>query len=849
MIHINNIDTWDQASRLYPLKQESQNNDPYPNQKQSVPIAVDQLLVGQVPLIQETLATPIDPKHMAYPQQLPSLIASLGASSAHHGVAVTQLPMLADQATVKTGRLLCAKTVVWYSSQQQRKRRQQQQRQQKNQHQGSSSRQDPRDTNDGMLDQREIHRQETRLQWREFKAVLKPHCLELYLVSPLLLHGPRLAHAIYFSYHPCQQHTQDQPKRPASGQPRHRHRQQQQRRNHRLHRPRFHQTDASLTNLTIDLDDFTICLQHENKTGGQTTYQLQASTARTAQEWYMALYRCIPQAQLDPFFFPDTRHSKPAWPDAIEVHIPWIQPATIRLPLAVADAQPSQDGSMLVIRADDLRHCLFDLLHELPGNHHLPLSIDRLALCWHHHGDSHPATFSRQGRMEWIDGNASVLGPQCIQKQHTLELHDLDKERAQELPKIPRPLEDFLFKSTYEDGKFKMQHQQVRWYGVMTGHFLFLVDPAHAKLPPHVQPAPDYRAQTWFAQATASIPQFSKKFLTKASLTRAHLWPKSFHWRHHQQRPPSAVGSDITHASQWEREHLQELMRLASQTHGAATVVDLTLVRHVQPVKTKSQQQQQRSGSPSASPGGSGSLHPQVSSPLGSSSNLMDDWAKRRKRLFEICYATGSSIQLEATSAQAMFEWIRRLRKAMEYARACQQQGVVAVQASASLWYRRMEQPILQSGTLYVRLDRQKTYQRYLCVLSRGHGLNLYRYQSGGPMVKSVHVSLNNDRATYVYGVSRGEDVQQEPGPTHLFTAEGVVERQRVEDCAFVLWQRYSFSKHHVAVLIKEHISHLKLGHRLGRKGASFTFLAASQQEKEAWLWSIQHEMEQFSYC
>jgi hypothetical protein len=155
-----------------------------------------------------------------------------------------------------------------------------------------------------------------------------------------------------------------------------------------------------------------------------------------------------------------------------------------------------------------------------------------------------------------------------------------------------------------------------------------------------------------------------------------------------------------------------------------------------------------------------------------------------------------------------------------------------------------------QSGVLYVRKNTQKTYRRYLCVLSRGNGLLLYRYNRHGIMTRRRIIKLvrpkggSGNKSTYVYALDQAAELKSDDAPTTMMTTDGVRTRGEVHQCAFVVWQRYSFSKNHWIMQIKEHISLLKLGHRLGRKGHSFVFLASTVEEKEAWIWALQQELE-----
>lgn len=148
-----------------------------------------------------------------------------------------------------------------------------------------------------------------------------------------------------------------------------------------------------------------------------------------------------------------------------------------------------------------------------------------------------------------------------------------------------------------------------------------------------------------------------------------------------------------------------------------------------------------------------------------------------------------------------------------------------------------------QSSILYVRKNSQKTYRRYLCVLSKGQGLILYRYNKTYTMMTKKRIIRLNNKSTYSFGLNHAMDLKSDDGPTSMMTSDGERTRDQVHQCAFVIWQRSSFSNNHYIMQIKEHISLMKLGHRLGRKGTSFIFLASTVEEKEAWLWALQHEL------
>lgn len=61
----------------------------------------------------------------------------------------------------------------------------------------------------------------------------------------------------------------------------------------------------------------------------------------------------------------------------------------------------------------------------------------------------------------------------------------------------------------------------------------------------------------------------------------------------------------------------------------------------------------------------------------------------------------------------------------------------------------------------------------------------------------------------------------------------------KTSECVFVIWQ---IAKRHFVPNIREYISLLKLGHRLGNRGSCWVFKARSRQERDEWVWALHQE-------
>ncbi|ORY99287.1 hypothetical protein BCR43DRAFT_523261 [Syncephalastrum racemosum] len=553
---------------------------------------------------------------------------------------------------------------------------------------------------------------QSRFRWREFKVILKSDRIELYHVSTLIFQAKRLAHVIY------------------------------------LHESRKHHRTAVHLTFATQLD-YTLSIAFRSANGRNVRFLFTARSEKDTQDWYMALYHCLPN------------QSKRKIPPTIDCTLPTLDNLRIRIPVA-----DDQNNSILTkeqnIRMEDIKRCILAML-DYQNVRPMGWFPERVSLHWRNSHD----------RLECVADDAYLICPQLIEQSHTLELHPHAHSPATAV--LPPVSEGFLTWWSLNLRKpNKLQKHVV--YALTDGHCLFLVNPYRA-LPIESEQNPDSGKQRW----------------TLGRISRASL----FHPHHHSHvhRPRVSTGGGITLRSATRfffrdaRDHTRELADVERQNAnlGAAfAVVDMTQATEVQSAKEM----------------------------------------KDRKTFFEIKTKDGSRILLEAPTVQAMFEWIMRLRKMM--------QGTTLVTGLKE------RLTILQSGIVYVR--KGYTFEQRFCVLLRGHGLMLFdsrkkRRPSSwtGSYVHYLTVPL--DEKTYVYS-------DDQPGssthlPPRLFS-DGTTNERNAE-CSFAVWRA---DQRHVLVSLREKLSVLKLGHRLGSKGTIWVFMARTRAEKEAWVWAAHHEID-----
>ncbi|CAO3594836.1 unnamed protein product [Absidia cylindrospora] len=252
------------------------------------------------------------------------------------------------------------------------------------------------------------------------------------------------------------------------------------------------QMDPTLSLYMLSPLDYTFCLRHTPKgTKSHVTVVFRARSLTLCHEWYVALYRLLPDTARKPF------------PPECEVYIPSIN-LRVHLPLIKKrhshnyhtngnqNQQDDWNDSRYCITMDQVKNAVLDLLEKdsewmvLHGNR---LKRSDLSLCW-----------TRKDRAEWIYWKQSVnqthrsdkvICPQIIENTHRLELrpvqhtpHNVVLDEKTTLVE-PIPCEGFLTKVTDFEGRMIKSGNWVprRFYFSSFDGFLFAVPSHKAKLP------------------------------------------------------------------------------------------------------------------------------------------------------------------------------------------------------------------------------------------------------------------------------------------------------------------------------------------------------------------------------
>ncbi|KAG0179889.1 hypothetical protein DFQ28_001662 [Apophysomyces sp. BC1034] len=215
-------------------------------------------------------------------------------------------------------------------------------------------------------------------------------------------------------------------------------------------------------------------------------------------------------------------------------------------------------------------------------------------------------------------------------------------------------------------------------------------------------------------------------------------------------------------------------------------------------------------------------------------------------KCFEL-HISGQVMRYEASSPQEMFEWVMRLRKLVRYGKACRSAGA-RMMAEASLWHRSAGQrSVLQYGLLYVKHRYHGTFQQRFCVLVHSKILMFNPFKRRAWTEQATrctaypHVQMLELSGGYVYsGEECLKDQEMDPNLPPRFFAD-TTSSDNNTDCVFMLWQS---KQYHAVAKLREHLQVLKLGHRLGRKGSMWVFLARNNEEREAWVWALHRDMD-----
>lgn len=108
-------------------------------------------------------------------------------------------------------------------------------------------------------------------------------------------------------------------------------------------------------------------------------------------------------------------------------------------------------------------------------------------------------------------------------------------------------------------------------------------------------------------------------------------------------------------------------------------------------------------------------------------------------------------------------------------------------------------------------------------------------------MMYNYHKTLPLD-AAYVYSDEAGYDLQRTRKEPPKMFPDGTICNSGNDNGpgnnTFVIWRPRILHPYF------KPFSALKIGHRTGRKGTLWTFLARGRQEKETWLWALHQEID-----
>lgn len=316
-------------------------------------------------------------------------------------------------------------------------------------------------------------------------------------------------------------------------------------------------------------------------------------------------------------------------------------------------------------------------------------------------------------------------------------------------------MEGFLIQSTNENGEFKKRHKQSKMYAMTDGHYLFLIDPSKAILPNQSEQQKKGWSLNWLSAVTLmDLHHRNKKNNNNHNNHNNnnsahgvhermnHLFqsvPGFFSKPHHHQKSviinkdnnnnnninnslienevSSSMSTTVTTTNE-NMNHLpnnkiitakplSDLSRRAKQINHSFAVIDLSFIDCVQAVRTNP------INIPTAAvAAASAGSSPTSTSPVRAFSEssastfsieAINELNKRRKRLFELKLNDKTCIQFEAPNAQAMFEWIHRLRKIIKYGQHCRENGIIMSQAISNLWYCHIHKSILVSFHFFLK--------------------------------------------------------------------------------------------------------------------------------------------------
>ncbi|KAG1156450.1 hypothetical protein G6F37_007593 [Rhizopus arrhizus] len=201
-------------------------------------------------------------------------------------------------------------------------------------------------------------------------------------------------------------------------------------------------------------------------------------------------------------------------------------------------------------------------------------------------------------------------------------------------------------------------------------------------------------------------------------------------------------------------------------------------------------------------------------------------------RMIEIRLKNKQTLSFKVPDTQCQIEWISLIRKRL-------------LQIHHHLNDLEPSDHIILSSVLYVKKNYSRHYLAQYCVLvknAKESCLLLFDTRSKDGGIYQKRKALLDLQTAYIYtGYECVLDqlVRLENIPACYYPEGITTGNDRTSDCVFVIWQ---LAKRHFVSDLRESLSLLKLGHRLGQKGTCWIFKTKNRAERDRWLSALHKE-------
>ncbi|KAI8143282.1 hypothetical protein BJV82DRAFT_612191 [Fennellomyces sp. T-0311] len=560
--------------------------------------------------------------------------------------------------------------------------------------------------------------------------------------------------------------------------------------------------------------DYTFCLRYRFRTEEYVTLTFRARSMTLSQEWYVALYRVLPD------------HCKPVCSPWCEVHIP-LMDLSVRIPLVDADTGELR-YDITVRHVKDAVLALLEKDQAWATNIQSRLGKENLGMCW-----------TRGSRTEWVYWTHSlsdetaptdlVISPQHIEQTHRLELRRIEHtpntiEFSDETLVEPPPVEGFLYRVTTFTGKPIPPGSLARrrFYFASFDQYLFIIHTTHTLKPPKDQCYQEGLQSDTFA----AVSPFTTPDATETEIKR----------------------------------------RLRLMTD-ASRVIDLTEVSHVsRSFNDEEEEDHSAFDVDNADSLTATILHRPLSSP---------EQRQRNPRL-EIVMQNGIVLKLKSDSSGACDAWVRHLSRLIVYWRAHKEASLninaqhdfsdmfdeefrlsLTDEEKGSDFNRKPVvdtriwsicafdqcREVVKTGVMYFQPRSRGTFSQKIFVLTADGWLMYYNIYERAPISCQPIVGAIHDRkdavnisSCYVYSSASPRR------PTRIFP-DGIAAADVNDDSLFCLWKpltRRVFSPRRQRLCVYKNSSKF-----FQQDGETWQFLAKNRHEKEEWVWAINVVIEQ----